>query len=84
MNDNIIFGIFSFAMIILIWFNWIDYRTYKHRMLLLNRMSLIMRMDYFDYSNDRNEVSYSQHHWYIFTFRNSWKLYSNRIQELVK
>lgn len=61
-------------------------KTYNHRIKLLNRISnRYSRTDEFwIYHKDFDDVTYDEHYKELFWFRDPWKLYSNRIQELMK
>ena len=60
--------------------------TYNHRMELIGniRIAYAGTEEYWEVSIECDAVSYDQHYNEVFWGRDPWKLYSNRIQELMK
>ena len=85
MIDYIFWGIIVFVCIISIWHIRCSRKTYTDRaVILLGKMQECELDQYFALCDYRDAVSFGNHHWALFTFRDPWKLYHNEIQELMK
>jgi len=79
-------GATALSAVALIGCSWMSInndRTFQERMALLNRTRGRPWQEWLELMKDQERVSYDQHLYARMRFKNPWKLYSQRVQELM-